>query len=60
MEKRRDPNTKAVLSVDAQALNKYKRERTYYRKVTQMEKDIIEIRECLVSICQRMDKLEDR
>ena len=60
MQNKRDPRTSAVLSTDAQAFNKYKREREYYRKVTQMESDISEIKTCLESICQRMDKLESR
>ena len=60
MQNRRDPKTQAVLNTDAHAFNKYKREREYHRKVTQMEKDIVEIRTCLVSICQRMEKLESR
>lgn len=60
MKTTRDQNSQAVLNVDAEALNKYKRERSYYRKVDQMQNDIVEIKECIASMCQRMEKLESR
>ena len=60
MKTTRDEHSQAILNVDAEALNKYKRERSYYRKVDQMQKDINEIKKCISSMCQRMEKIESR
>ena len=41
MSFQKDEKTQAVLNTDVAALNKYKIERTYYRKVDNMTNDIL-------------------
>jgi len=54
----RDSNSKAILSTDTQALNKYKMERNYYRKIDKLQSDVTEIQETLSYMCKRIAKLE--
>lgn len=56
----RDQHSKAILSTDAQALNKYKMERKYYRKIDKLQSDVTEIQETLSYICERIAKLENK
>lgn len=56
----RDNKTRAVLNADAEALNKYKVERTYYRKVEKIQLDLLEIKRSIISICERIEELENR
>jgi hypothetical protein len=57
----RDPNNNAaVLNTDKEALNKYKMERRYYRRVNKLENDILEIKETVIKICERIDALEKK
>jgi hypothetical protein len=55
----RDPNSKAVISTDLEALNKYKIERSYYRKVERMQQDLVEIKRSIITIYERIEKLEN-
>lgn len=57
---KRDERSKAILSTDAQSLNKYKMERNYYRKVQKLESDVHEIQETLANMCERIAKLENK
>lgn len=58
MTLKRDSNSPAILNTDSESLNKYKRDRLYYKKVDQIEIDIAEIKRTVVSICTRIEKLE--
>ena len=57
---RRDAKTHAVLNTDVESLNKYKLERSYYRKIDQLQSDILEIKKSIVSICERIERLESK
>ena len=56
----RDTQTKAILNTDVQALNKYKQERALHRKVEALSKEIVEIREILIRVCDKLEKIEKR
>jgi hypothetical protein len=55
----RDPHTKAVINTDAQALNKYKQERALYRKVEVLTKELVVMKETLVRVCEKLEKIEN-
>ena len=55
---RRDQTGKAVINTDIEALNKYKQERTYYRKVDSLYSDVLEIKKSILSINERLSRLE--
>ena len=57
---KRDKKSGAVLNTDAAALNKYKVERLYYRKVDKLQDDILEIKRSIFSIYERIEKLETK
>lgn len=52
-------NSGAILSTDAAALNKYKIERNYYRKVDRIQNDILDIKKSILHIYERIEKLEE-
>jgi hypothetical protein len=54
----RDEKTGALLNNDATSLNKYKLERDRIRKIDQLSKEVKEIRKVLISVCERLDKIE--
>lgn len=56
----RDPNSRAVISTDLEALNKYKTERLYYKRVDRLQDDVSEIKSTLLRICERIDALEKK
>ena len=56
----RDKTTGAILSTDAAALNKYKIERNYYRKVDRIQNDLVYIKKSILDIYQRIEKLEEK
>ena len=56
----RDKTTGASLSTDAAALNKYKIERNYYRKVDRIQNDLVDIKKSILDIYQRIEKLEEK
>lgn len=56
----RDKLSGAVLNTDVDALNKYKVERNYYRKVDKIHQDLIEIKRSIIDIYERIEKLEER
>lgn len=60
MDVKRDPNSRAILNTDAEALNKYKLERSYYRKIDRLHEDIIEIKQSILTIYERIQKLESK
>lgn len=60
MNSKRDPNSKAIINTDAEALNKYKLERRYYRKVDSISKDVEEIKNIIANICKRIELLEGK
>ena len=57
---KRDAKTHAVLNTDIESLNKYKLERSYYRKVDQLQADILEIKKSIINICQKIERLESK
>jgi hypothetical protein len=54
----RDPHSHAVINNDAQALNKYKQERALYKKVEVLTRELVIIKETVVRICEKLDKIE--
>jgi len=56
----RDKKSKAVLNTDKAALNKYKIERSYYRKVDVIQQDILEIKRSLITIWEKIEELENK
>ena len=54
----RHPSSKAVLSTDAAALNKYKQERALHTKVTKLSNEVNSIKQLLVQVCDRLDQIE--
>ena len=55
-----DKTSGAILSTDASALNKYKIERNYYRKVDRIQNDLVDIKKSILDIYQRIEKLEEK
>lgn len=60
MSFQKDEKTQAVLNKDVSALNKYKIERTYYRKVDNLTADILEIKRSLITIWEKIEELENK
>ena len=56
----RDKTNGAILSTDAAALNKYKIERNYYRKVDRIQNDLVDIKKSILDIYERIEKLEEK
>lgn len=56
---KRDPNTKAILNTDVKALNKYKQERALYKKIEVLNKEVVEIRQVLVRVSERLEQIEN-
>lgn len=54
----RDQNSQAVINTDLAALNKYKSERTLYRKVEMLSHELVEIKECMTRLNERLEKIE--
>jgi|TARA_B110000977_G_C10966507_1_gene450635 hypothetical protein len=54
----RHQQTKAVLNTDVAALNKYKQERALHTKVSKLSNEVNSIRELLVQVCDRLDRIE--
>ena len=57
---KRDKLSGAVLNTDVAGLNKYKQERAQYRKVDKLQADVLEIKQSILSICERIEKLENK
>jgi hypothetical protein len=57
---KRDIYNKAVIATDAEALNKYKTDRLYYRKINMIQDDMVEIKETVFNICKRIEALEKK
>jgi hypothetical protein len=49
----------AIVSTDAIALNKYKVERNFYRKLERIQQDLVDIKRSIVNIYERIEKLEE-
>jgi hypothetical protein len=56
---KRDPNTKAILNTDVKALNKYKQERALYKRIEVLNKEVVEIRQVLVRVSERLEQIEN-
>jgi len=56
----RDKKSQAVLNTDAAALNKYKIERSYYRKIDTIQQDILEIKRSLITIWEKIEEMENK
>jgi len=57
---KKDNTTGAVLITAAAALNKYKIERNYYRKVHRIQSDLVDIKRSIINIYERIEKLEEK
>lgn len=58
--RRRDPKSGAIQNTDVAALNKYKQEKVLYKRVTTLNNEVTEIKQLLVSVCDRLEKLENK
>jgi hypothetical protein len=56
---KRDPKSNAILNTDIESLNKYKVERSYYRKVDRLQQDLVDIKRSITAIYERIEKLEN-
>ena len=56
----RDKTSGAILNTDAAALNKYKVERSFYRKVDRIQTDLLDIKKSILDILQRLEKVEEK
>jgi hypothetical protein len=54
----RDNVTKALVSNDVAALNKYKIERDRLRRIEQLTQEMVEVKKILSTLCDRLDKVE--
>ena len=54
----RDNVSKALVSNDVAALNKYKIERDRLRRVEQLTQEMAEVKKILSTLCDRLDKVE--
>ena len=59
MPVKRDPKSNAILNTDIESLNKYKIERSYYRKVDRLQQDLVDIKRSITAIYERIEKLEN-
>lgn len=59
MPVKRDPKSNAILNTDIESLNKYKVERSYYRKVDRLQQDLVDIKRSITAIYERIEKLEN-
>jgi hypothetical protein len=55
----RDPKSNAIINTDIESLNKYKIERSYYRKVDRLQQDLLDIKRSITAIYERIEKLEN-
>lgn len=55
----RDENSRALLNTDVAALHKYKSERALYRKVEILSKELVMMKETLVRVSARLEKIEN-
>lgn len=56
----RDENSQAVVNTDLAALNKYKSERTLYRKVEMLSSELVDIKKCMTRLNERLEKIESK
>ncbi len=56
---KRDSQTKAILNTDIQALNKYKQERALYKRIEVLNKEVVEIKQVLVRVSERLENIEN-
>ena len=54
----RDNVSKALVSNDVAALNKYKIERDRIRRVEELSREMTEVKKILSTRCDRLDKVE--
>ena len=54
----RHQQTKAVLNTAVAALNKYKQERALHARVAKLGNEVNSIKELLVQVCDRLDRIE--
>lgn len=55
---KRDQNTGALINQDADALNKYKKERKQHKKMEMLCGELEEVKKCLSNIQERLEKIE--
>lgn len=55
----RDPKSNAIINTDIESLNKYKIERSHYRKVDRLQQDLLDIKRSITAIYERIEKLEN-
>jgi hypothetical protein len=54
----RDNSSNALVNRDVASLNKYKLERDRVRKIEQLSREVVEIKKVLVSVCEKLDRIE--
>ena len=59
INQKRHEKSNAVLSTDVAALNKYKMERKLHRKVTNLTKELDEVKATLARVCEKLEKVEN-
>jgi hypothetical protein len=55
----RDTNSKAVLSTDRAALDKYRMEKQRVRQIEQLRKDVADLQQTVLNICKIIDKITE-
>lgn len=54
----RDEHSRAIINTDLAALNKYKSQRTLYRKVEMLSTELVEIKKCMARVNERLENIE--
>jgi len=57
---KKDNKSGGVLNTDKDALLRYKREKLVEKKITQLQNHIAELKNSLIGMDKRLDKLEQR
>lgn len=55
----RDDHSKALLSVDKSALDKYRMEKQRARQIDQLRKDVADLQKQVSNICQIIDRITE-
>lgn len=55
----RDDQSKALLSVDRAALDKYRMEKQRSRHIDQLRKDVADLQEKVSNICKTIDRITE-
>ena len=56
----RDSHSQAIINTDVASLNKYKQERALHKKLNSLAQEVSECKKVLESVCERLDRIENR